>query len=140
MKSCLFVICLLVCTLACAGSLEPGQLAACPAGNRPNLEPPSVAADPLVKGAVARGAELFARECAKCHSRLVAARGSRLFRGYPRLDCPEFVEGVTDGYLHAVIAKGGPAFGLDAAMKPFEEGLGSDAVADLVAYLRSAAR
>lgn len=129
-------ICILMCALACAGSSEPGQLAACPAGVRPALGL-SQHAKPLAPGSAARGAELFARECAKCHSRLVSARGSRLFRGYPRLDCPKFVASVTDGYLHTVIAHGGPAVGLDAAMKPFAEKLGTGAVADLVGFLRS---
>ncbi len=140
MNPCLMFICILVCALACAGNPAPGQLAACPTGVRPTLEPPQLDPNPLGRGAVTRGAELFALECAKCHSRLVAARGSRLFRGYPRLDCPEFFESVTDGYLRAVIAKGGEAVGLDAAMKPFAEKLGSGAVTNLVAYLRHAAR
>jgi hypothetical protein len=60
-----------------------------------------------------------------------------LFRGYPRLDCAQFHAGVSDGYLYAVVAHGGPAVGRDKAMKPFEAQLGTDAVVDLVLYLRS---
>jgi len=87
-------------------------------------------------GEAARGATLFAAECAKCHSPLVLERASRLFRGYPRLDCAGFLSAASDAYLAEVILHGGEAVGLDDAMKPFAGRLGSRDVADLIAYLR----
>lgn len=120
--------------LACAGDPAPGQLAACPTGPRAAIQP---ASDPPGTGDADRGATLFARECARCHSRLVEGRSSRLFYDYPRLDCGEFQGRVTDGYLRTVIARGGEAVGLESLMKPFEGKLDAGQIDDLVAYLRS---
>ncbi|MBW2291690.1 MAG: cytochrome c [Deltaproteobacteria bacterium] len=134
MKRTTLAVCILACALACAGSPDPGLLASCPSGDRDSPEPdPSRSA----RGDTVRGGVLFGQECNKCHSRLVIERGSRLFRGYPRLDCPDFLTGVSDSYLHRVISKGGKPVGLDSAMKPFEEKLSADEIADLVAYLRA---
>lgn len=89
---------------------------------------------------VPRGGMLWARECARCHARLVFERDSRLFRNYPRLDCPDFLANVSDRYLQTVISKGGEAVGLEKTMKPFEDKLSPDEIADLVAFIRAVER
>ena len=134
MRRQILAICGIAIALSCAGSPEPGQLAPCPTGPRPS---PEAEQNQLGQASAARGAVLFVRECSRCHSRLVSERASRLFRGYPRFDCPDYQVGVSDQYLHTVISKGGAAVGLDAAMKPFEEKLSADEIADLVAFLRA---
>ncbi len=89
-------------------------------------------------GQAERGAGLFERECAKCHAPRVIERASRLFWDYPRLDCPAYLARVSDAYLARVISAGGPAVGLDSAMKSFGEVLSPSEISDVVAYLRSA--
>jgi mono/diheme cytochrome c family protein len=140
-----FLICLFTCALAgavaCAGSPDSSALGPCPTGDRPSPDAGESGASDSDTGSVlerdvAQGGMLWERECASCHARLVFERDSRLFRKYPRLDCPDFLEGVSDGYLHTVIAKGGESVGLDAAMKPFGDKLSSDEIDDLVAFIR----
>ncbi|MFT5696138.1 MAG: mono/diheme cytochrome c family protein [Myxococcota bacterium] len=121
--------------LACAGDVPPTQVAPCPSGERPAVAENVLS---LTSGAVDHGAELFAQQCARCHSRLVMERGSRLFRGYPRLDCADYQGAVSDAYLDQVIRQGGESVGLSGTMKPFGELLSDDDVAALIAYLRSA--
>jgi cytochrome c553 len=130
----------LVATLAlvwasagCAAAPDPEAIARCPSDPDPGI----LAALPV--GAVAvgdpdRGAALFARECAKCHSRALAGRSSRFFRAYPRLDC---LARASDAYLVRAVGDGGPAVGRDDAMKPFREPLGDAGLADVIAHLRS---
>lgn len=119
---------------ACAGPADPEARAACPSGERPASEPARLAAG---RGDAERGRVLFEQECARCHSPRIVDRGSRLFRGYPRLDCGDFIAAQTDGYLHRVIHDGGESVGLDPLMKPFGEQLDAGAIDDLVRYLRT---
>lgn len=126
----------LLLLLACAGP-PPDEIASCPAGPGPEVRVAEVPRLPAA-GVAARGAPLFEAECARCHAPRVAERDSRLFRGYPRLDCATYLERASDAYLTTVISAGGPAVGLDAAMKPFGERLSPVEIADLVAYLRAA--
>ncbi len=124
-----------VSSLGCLGPGE-NELARCPTG--PTLD--AVVIGGLVPnglGDAAKGAALFDAECTKCHSPRVVDRSSRLFRGYPRLDCPDYLAGATDGYLATVIHSGGLAVGLDPAMKPFSDKLNTEDMADLLAYLRA---
>ena len=123
----------------CAAAPEGDGSAVCP----PNPDPAVLASLPYVDplaGNPERGVALFERECAKCHSRLLAARGSRFFRAYPRLDCREYLARASDAYLLTVIAEGGPAVGRDDAMKPFRDVLNDSQLADLIAHLRVDAR
>ena len=122
--------------LACGGGPASGP-AACPAGPPAAAfarlpSPPTLAAgDPI------RGGILFGEQCTRCHSEDVAQRGSRFFRGYPRLDCADWVSGVSDGYLYTVIAQGGVSVGKPEVMTGFDEFLSPLQISDLVAYLRS---
>ena len=47
---------------------------------------------------------------------------------------------VSDAYLATVISSGGPAVGLDSAMKPFGGQLSPSEISDVIAYLRFAAQ
>ncbi len=114
--------------------MPENELAPCATGP---VGAPLVAARAPAGGDAARGARLFEAECARCHSPLVAERGSRLFRGYPRLDCAAYLARVSDAYLATVISAGGAAVGLDDAMKAFGERLTPEEIADLVAHLRA---
>lgn len=119
----------------CGPPPDPDALARCPSPPEASV----LASLPGVTARVgdpARGEALFARECAKCHSRRLVDRGSRLFRDYPRLDCRDYLLHASPAYLSTAIAEGGPAVGRDEAMKPFAELLGAAGVADVVAYLR----
>jgi mono/diheme cytochrome c family protein len=96
-----------------------------------------VASRSVPPGDASTGAALFARECARCHSSDVSERGSRLFRGYPRLDCTDYLAQVPAPYLYEAISAGGPAVGRRDVMKPFSDRLSPQEIADLVAFLRS---
>jgi mono/diheme cytochrome c family protein len=85
-----------------------------------------------------RGAEVFAAECARCHAPRLIERESRMFHGYPRLDCPT-PAATSPAYLHLAITEGGLAIERDKLMKPFEEKLTPEQIADLVAYLLAGA-
>ena len=147
MRRSALVFCLVnaVLALACAGSPAPDTLAICATGERP-IPDVVTDGDPELESQLGRstqsdaanGGLLFAQECTKCHAPRVIERDSRLFRGYPRLDCSEYLAKVSDGYLHTVIEKGGEAVGLASAMKPFEGKLSADEIADLIAFIRSA--
>lgn len=122
--------------IACASGPSAGP-AACPVGQSTPLPPELAASTGLVDGDAERGARLFAEHCTRCHSPDVADRESRLFRGYPRLDCGDWVAGVGDIYLYQVISEGGAALGKQAVMKPFADQLTTEEISDLVAYLRA---
>lgn len=131
----LVVLSLGLALAGCAGAPAPDAIAQCPmppdaglTSALPALEGPT--------GSAGRGATLFERECVKCHSRKLAARGSRLFRAYPRLDCPDYLALASDSYLRLVIAEGGPAVGRDEAMRPFGDVLGEQGLVDMLVYLR----
>ena len=116
-------------------SNPPSGPAACPASVGEVL--PALAVPALPEGDADSGAALYAEHCVGCHSHDLADRRSRLFRGYPRLDCPAYLDRTSDAYLYTVIARGGTAVGRDDAMKAFGEELGTQGVADVIAYLRS---
>jgi mono/diheme cytochrome c family protein len=120
----------------CATAPDPDAIASCPTEPDPGALT-ALADVQTTRGDPARGAALFARECAKCHSRHLVGRGSRLFHGYPRLDCRDYLERASDAYLLAVVGEGGPAVGRDEAMKPFRELLGDRGLADVIAHLRT---
>jgi len=121
--------------LACASGPASGPGRCPPAGVAHSA--PAATPTGLVGGDGGRGAALFAAECARCHSHDVSERGSRLFRGYPRLDCAEWLATVDDGYLFRIIAEGGEALGRDPLMKPFAEQLSHQEISDLVAFVRA---
>jgi mono/diheme cytochrome c family protein len=131
----LVVLSLGLALAGCVGAPAPDAIAQCPMPPDANL----TSALPALEGpggSAGRGATLFERECVKCHSRQLAARGSRFFMAYPRLDCPDYLALASDSYLRLVIAEGGPAVGRDEAMQPFGQVLGAQGLADVLAYLR----
>lgn len=127
---------LLASALFGCGSTPETGIAACP----PPPDPAVIAGlsvELVPAGDAVRGAALFAGECTRCHSPEISARESRLFRGYPRLDCPDYLARVSDPYLFTAISAGGPAVGREEVMKPFREKLSDQEIADLVAFLRA---
>jgi len=129
---------LLACVTAaiagCGGTPETG-IARCP--TTPDAQVLAALAGTAPAGNATLGAELFARECTRCHAPDVAARDSRFFRDYPRLDCADYLAGVSDRYLFTAIAEGGLAIGREELMKPFAEHLDEQEIADLVTFLRA---
>ncbi len=128
-----------VAWLGCAQGSAAPRLAACPAdeSSRPSAQIPAGAG---VFGRDAdAGAGLFQLYCARCHAPELERRGSRFFRAYPRLDCAEFLERATDGYLYTIIASGGPSVGRSSAMPAFGEALSDREITALIAHLRSTA-
>ena len=133
------VLLAIVLSLSCGGGPSRNGLASCP--SIPDRSPAdSAAMAQLPVGEPGRGAAVFERECWKCHAPRPVDRGSRLFRGYPRLDCRPYMARVSDAYLATVISSGGPAVGLDSAMKPFGGQLSPSEISDVIAYLRFAAQ
>ena len=125
----------MVLILGCGGTPETGT-AVCPPPPDPRVIA-SIPSEPVTSGSATRGAALFERECTRCHSPQLAARGSRFFRDYPRLDCADYLAQASDPYLFLAISAGGPAIGRGELMKPFSEMLSEQEIADLVAYLES---
>jgi hypothetical protein len=81
--------------LGCAGAGPGDGRAVCAAG--PRSASASESLGPVADdGNAARGASLFAAQCSKCHSPQVVDRSSRLFRGYPRLDCANYLDAASD--------------------------------------------
>ena len=120
--------------LGCAGAPPPNEIARCATGP-PERIPESILSSG--SGNPARGTEVFAEYCAKCHAPLVSERSSRLFRDHPRLDCDEYLDRVSASYLTTVIRSGGPSVGLGKSMKPFASELTAEQIADVVAYILS---
>lgn len=130
----------LALAISCAGAPPPDALGPCPGAlEAPRIAYPEADEVSTMIGEPERGAMLFAAQCAKCHSARVVDRSSRLFRGYPRLDCASYHAEVSDGYLRRVIAQGGPSVGLDSTMRPFAMALSQQEISDLIAYLRGQA-
>ena len=132
-RQCFFAM--LVAVLGCGSTPETG-VAVCPRAPEQELLS-SVRPEPPPAGDASRGAALFERECSRCHSVDLSARGSRFFRAYPRLDCADYLAQVTDRYLFIAISEGGLAVGRNELMKPFSELLTEQEIADLVAFLRT---
>ncbi len=126
---------MLVAVLGCGSTPETG-VAACPRAPEPQLLS-TLPSEPPPAGDAIRGSALFERECSRCHSVDLSARGSRFFRAYPRLDCTDYLAQVTDRYLFIAISEGGLAVGRNELMKPFSELLTEQEIADLVAFLRA---
>ena len=124
--------------MACVGPSDPNALAPCPSPPEPSVLARLEGDAGPRGGDPSRGTELFAAQCARCHAPRVAERESRLFRKYPRLDCPTTAAS-SPAYLHLAIAEGGVAIQRDELMKPFAEQLSPEEIADLVAYLLAGA-
>lgn len=125
---------LLAAWLAAGGCVGKGT-AVCPEDTE---RPAPARVAPAGRGDPDRGAVLFAEHCSGCHAPLPAARESWVFRGYPRLDCPAWLAGVSDDYLYALIAEGGEVLGRDPLMRGFADRLSPGQILDLIAHLRDA--
>ena len=129
------VIGALCVALACAGP-PPGELAPCPPAPEAALVDSLGATVRVDAGDPERGEAVFGRLCARCHASEAAARESRLFRSYPRLDCASYVSQTSPGYLYTAIAEGGAAIGKRDLMKPFAAELTDGEIVDLVEYIQ----
>jgi cytochrome c oxidase cbb3-type subunit 3 len=80
-----------------------------------------------LRGNPARGEEVYAEECARCH-------GERGVGGLNvQIGNPQFLADASNGFLRYAISKGRSG----TSMTGFEDSLGSDRIEDVVALLRS---
>jgi mono/diheme cytochrome c family protein len=117
--------------IACASVPPVEPRAECPTPG-PRAAPRS-AVD--TAGDAQRGADLFARECASCHS-ATFERAPDAPASAPRLDCAEWLAATSDAYLYDAINRG-PGTWSHGPLPPFGEQLTPRQISDLVAYLRS---
>jgi cytochrome c oxidase cbb3-type subunit 3/ubiquinol-cytochrome c reductase cytochrome c subunit len=89
--------------------------------------PPAVLDESPLSGNAARGGEIFARECVRCHG----AQGT----GGPEehIGNPELLASASNGFLRYAIRRGRPG----TKMPAFERTIGESGVEDVVAQLRS---
>jgi len=88
--------------------------------------PVSVALGTVAKGDPARGAPIYARECAKCH-------GEKNVRATAvHLANPQFLAAASDAFLRYAIASGRPG----TPMESFVTRLNAQEIDDVVAYVR----
>jgi mono/diheme cytochrome c family protein/rhodanese-related sulfurtransferase len=81
----------------------------------------------VVAGDATRGAEVYARECARCHG----ARGTG--GPYVNIGNPQLLRTATNGFLRHAIRNGRPG----TAMAGFAATLGDGAIEDVIALLRN---
>ena len=82
------------------------------------------------KGDVARGARVYAAECASCHG-TAEQRGNAV-----HLANPMFLASASDAYLRVATVEGRPG----TVMESFQSKLGASDIEDVIAYVRSLAR
>ncbi len=130
----------LVVGVACAGPADPEAEAPCAAVPSAEMLAVLSSLGPRIDptgGDAGRGGALFAEHCTRCHSTRVGERDSRFFADYPRLDCPAYLDAISDDYLTAVIQYGSEPFGKNAVMVAWGEQLSDAEIADLLAHLRA---
>lgn len=81
----------------------------------------------LLSGDPVRGKEIYAQECARCHGDH-GREGPNIHIG-----SPQFLAGVSNGFLRNVIRKGRPG----TSMPAFGDSLGNDGIENVVALLRT---
>jgi mono/diheme cytochrome c family protein len=129
------------CMAAAALALSCASVPALP----PRAECPAPGARPAPRSAVAapgdarRGAAAFARRCAGCHASAPEQREPDAAANAPRLDCADWLDATSDGYLYDAINRGPGQYG-HGDRPPLGEQLPPGEIADLVAYLRDLAR
>ena len=89
--------------------------------------PPVKLEERPLSGDPARGKEVYAQECARCHGDH-GREGPNVHIG-----SPQFLAGATNGFLRYAIRKGRPG----TSMPGFEDDLGSDGIENVVALLRT---
>lgn len=103
------------------------------------LRPPAVP----TPGAGGDGAALFAAHCAVCHGPTGRGDGPGAGVVLQRLrnfSDPAAMRSLQDGYLFAIIQKGGSQFGRSNAMPAWGMKLGDDQIHALVRHIRSLSR
>jgi len=80
-----------------------------------------------LSGDPARGKEIYAQECARCHGEH-GREGPNI-----HISSPQFLSGVTNGFLRHAIGKGRPG----TTMPGFEDTLGKDGIENVVAFVRT---
>lgn len=118
--------------LACASAPPAERRAECPAPG-PRVAPES-AVD--TAGDAPRGALVFARVCAGCHSAVAEQREPDAPASAPRLDCAEWLAATSDAYLYDAINRGPGTWG-HGPLPPLGERLAPGQISDLISYLRS---
>jgi mono/diheme cytochrome c family protein len=119
-------------SLACASAPPAQRRAECPAPGPRAAHGSAVDA----VGDAQRGADLFTRFCANCHSAAVEERAPDAPASTPRLDCADWLAATSDDDLYDAINRG-PGTWSHGPLPPLGERLTPGEISDLVAYLRS---
>jgi mono/diheme cytochrome c family protein len=144
-----------VCAMAlgftgCGGESDaPKPPAAAPAATAPAPAPtPAAAESPApapadVKPDAAKGAALYAANCASCHGAAGAGdgpAGAALVPKPARHDDGVYMNALTNEHLFKVVKLGGPAVGKSPMMAPWGGMLSDAQIWDLVAFVRTLAK
>jgi mono/diheme cytochrome c family protein len=97
---------------------------------------------PAAEDNVARGARIFAANCARCHGRGAKGDGPDLVKLHSAVSPDDWTDkesnqGLTDSFIVAMITKGGKANGKSRIMPAFGDKLNAQQVQDLLAFIRS---
>ena len=96
-------------------------------------------------GNIENGAKLFAANCARCHGRGGKGDGPDLVKLQSAVSPDDWTDtesnkALTDGFIAAMITKGGKANGKSRIMPAFGDKLSAAQVRDLLAFIRSLAK
>jgi mono/diheme cytochrome c family protein len=94
---------------------------------------------------MARGAKIFAANCARCHGKEGKGDGSDLVKLQSAVSPDDWTDQqsnqeLTDSFIIAMITKGGKANGKSRIMPAFGDKLNAQQVRDLLAFIRSRAK
>lgn len=92
------------------------------------------------KGDPAKGKQVYDTRCAMCHGPGGQGDGPAAAALEPKprdLSSADYMSGLTNDYLHKVIAKGGAAVGKSAAMPAHSGMLSDDDIWNVIAHIRT---
>jgi mono/diheme cytochrome c family protein len=128
-----------------AAAPEPAPAPTPPPASEPAPAPAEVAANrpyPYIDGDPDKGAEKYALLCASCHGAGGEGDGPAAAGLEPKPaghTDGAYMNGVTNEYLHQVIAEGGAAVGKSPLMAPWAGALSGPELWDVVAFVRTLA-
>lgn len=133
---------------ACGGESEPAKPAAPAPAPAPAAAPapapaPAAAPAPTASPDAAKGAALYATNCASCHGAAGAGDGPAAVALVPkpaRHDDGAYMNALTNEHLFRVVKEGGPAVGKSPLMAPWGGMLSDAQIWDVVAFVRTLAK